>query len=220
MTKQIRTMDNARKGNKDTADAYRELGVLITEGPNKALRDSETVFWEIIDALGRVKNETERDALAMTLLGRSAKDLNPLIEAGSDKMKEYAKQAHDTGYVLDDLQREKLNKLDDKMVEFGLTTQHAKDVLAVEFAPALTNFMDKGVDVFEKLGEFAVQSGLVDILASILDIVSAVSPAFETILGIVGPAIGNVLKPLALALAVVADALNVIVSLIALMIEA
>ena len=52
------------------------------------LRDSEEVYWEIIEALGKVENETERDALAMALLGKSATDLNPLIEAGSEKMEE------------------------------------------------------------------------------------------------------------------------------------
>ena len=38
---------------------------------------------KVIDALGKVTNETERDALAMQILGKSAQELNPLIEAGS-----------------------------------------------------------------------------------------------------------------------------------------
>ena len=39
----------------------------------------DEVYWEVIQALGNVANETERDALAMTILGKSAQSLNPLI---------------------------------------------------------------------------------------------------------------------------------------------
>jgi hypothetical protein len=39
-----------------------------------------------------MENETERDALAMTILGKSAQELNPLIEAGADKMEELGKK--------------------------------------------------------------------------------------------------------------------------------
>ncbi len=44
----------------------------------------------------------------MTILGKSAQELNPLIEAGADKMEELGKQAHDAGYVVSD---EMLNAL-------------------------------------------------------------------------------------------------------------
>ena len=36
---------------------------------NGKLRDSETVYWELIDALGNVEDETERDALAIVYGG-------------------------------------------------------------------------------------------------------------------------------------------------------
>ncbi len=35
------------------------------------LRDGETVYWEAIDAHGQISNETERDALAMAVFGKS-----------------------------------------------------------------------------------------------------------------------------------------------------
>lgn len=219
MSKMIRTMNSARNGTKETEDAYRQLGVQITEGPNKALRDSETVFFEAIDALGRVANETERDALAMILFGRSAKDLNPLIEAGSEKMKEFAQEAHDTGYVLSDEMLKKLTDVDDQMQRFKNSTEAAKNMVAVQFAPSLTRFMEVGQDVFQALSEAAEKSGLLDVFASVLEIISALAPAAETTADILGDVLGGVLKPLALGLAVVADALNIIVSLLALVIE-
>ena len=82
-------------------DGFDTLGVAVRDA-NGELRDSEAVFFEAIDALGKIENETERDALAMDLFGKSARELNPLIEAGSAKIKELAQEAHDVGYVLEE----------------------------------------------------------------------------------------------------------------------
>ena len=49
---------------------------------------------------GKMENETERDALAMQILGKSAQELNPLIEAGSARMQELGEQAEAAGYVM------------------------------------------------------------------------------------------------------------------------
>ena len=66
---------------KATADAYKALGISVTDAHGN-LRDGETVYWQAIDALGKMQNETERDALAMQIFGKSARELNPLIEQG------------------------------------------------------------------------------------------------------------------------------------------
>lgn len=71
MAKQIKSMKSATDGSKTMVAAYDALGVSVTDA-NGNLRDSDTVYWELIDALGAVENETERDALAMTILGKSA----------------------------------------------------------------------------------------------------------------------------------------------------
>ena len=62
MAKQIKSMKSAADGSKTMVAAYDQLGVSVTDA-NGNLRDSDTVYWEIIDALGKVENETERDAL-------------------------------------------------------------------------------------------------------------------------------------------------------------
>ena len=69
MARNIRSMNSAREGTGAASQAYKALGISITDA-NGNLRDSETVYWETIDALGNVANETERDALAMQLFGK------------------------------------------------------------------------------------------------------------------------------------------------------
>ena len=92
MAKNIKSMDSARKGSAAYADAYKKLGVSVTDA-NGELRNSNDVYWDCIDALGSIQNETERDALAMQLFGKSAQELNSVIEAGSEAFKELGDEA-------------------------------------------------------------------------------------------------------------------------------
>ena len=93
MAKNVKSMSNAAQGSAKYADAYKQLGVSVTNADG-SLRNSEDVYWEVIDALGKVSNETERDALAMQLFGKSAQDLNPLIAQGSAGIAALTDEAH------------------------------------------------------------------------------------------------------------------------------
>lgn len=141
MTKMIRTMSDAQKGTGDAADAYRKLHINIKDS-NGQLKDSEQVFYETIDALGKVRNETERDALAMEIFGRSARDLNPLIEAGSKSLKELGVEAQKMGYVMDGDALNSLGQLDDAMNKFKNQTDAFKNSIAMIMLPVLTSLFE------------------------------------------------------------------------------
>lgn len=188
MTKMIRSMNEARNGSANAEEAFKKLHVRFKEG-NGALRDADTVFYEIIDALGKMRNETDRDAIAMQIFGRSARDLNPLIEQGSDALKEYAQQAHETGYVIDNNTLQKFGALDDLMQKFTNTTKTLKNSLSVALLPALTGFMEviSGIppEVLQTL------TGLVLVIATVVSMAKAfkeVSTVIVTFTGGLGSA--------------------------------
>lgn len=97
--KLTKNMDAARNGTGQAGDAFKALGINVTDS-NGNLRDAREVMFEAFDALGKVGNETERDALAMKIFGRSAQELNPLIDAGSATLADLAQQARDSGAVM------------------------------------------------------------------------------------------------------------------------
>lgn len=66
MAKQIKSMKAVQDGTKLSVEAYDKLGVSVMNAGG-SLRDSDTVYWEVIDALGKIENETERDALAIKI---------------------------------------------------------------------------------------------------------------------------------------------------------
>ena len=150
MAKNVRSMSSAQAGTGKMADAYKALGVSVTDS-NGNLRDSETVYWEAIDALGSVSNETERDALAMQLFGKSAQELNPLIEQGSAGIAALTGEAERMGAVMGTESLEALGKFDDSVQRLKSGGAAAKNVLGMVLLPQLQVFADSGVSL---LGTF------------------------------------------------------------------
>ena len=173
MKKNLSSMTKAQGGSKDMTAAYQKLGVAVTDSDGK-LRNSETVYWELINALGQVDDETERDALAMQVLGKSATDLNPLIEAGADKMGELADEAHAAGYVMSEDTLEAFGNFDDQLQRLDKGTTAAKNALGTILLPMLSDLAGEGVDL---LGEFT--NGILDAngdISKMDDVISKVLP--------------------------------------------
>jgi len=156
MAKQIKSMKAVQDGTKLSVEAYEKLGVQVTN-TDGSLRDSDTVYWEVIDALGKVENETERNALAMQILGKSAQELNPLIEAGAERMTELGEQAHAAGYVVSDEMLKAYGALDDQLQYLNVGATAAKNALGTVLLPVLTDLATEGNAL---LGEFT--NGILD----------------------------------------------------------
>ena len=216
-TKMIRSMDAARRGSKEQAEAFDKLGISV-QNADGTLRDAQDVFGDAIDALGAISNETERDAIAMTIFGRSARDLNPLIKAGSDGLRELTQEAHDVGYVMGEEALDALGAVDDQLQRMNRSGEALKNQIAVGMAPAVENLMKKGTDLFVRLQEAAEGSGILEVFGALLDVVSALEPLFDVLLGTAEDGV-PVLQTLALALGVLADTLTIVANTIAIVIE-
>lgn len=129
-------MNSAAKGSSSAQAAFQKLGVQWANNDG-TLRNSQDVFADILEALGTIENETERDAMAMDLFGKSAQDLNPMILAGKDTLAEYAKQAHDTGYVMDEEMLNKNLAVSDSYELMQNSITALKNTIGTEFAPVL-----------------------------------------------------------------------------------
>ena len=164
MAKLTKSMASAKGGTGKTAEAFKKLGVRIYTATGE-LRDNQDVFNDVIDALGGIQNETERDAAAMDLFGKSAQDLNPLILAGSDNLEKYAQEAHDVGYVMDTDMIKKNVEASDAMARMSKAVEGAKNEIGTALAPVikdaaegLTGFLQKcreNKDAIETFGKVA-----------------------------------------------------------------
>lgn len=203
------TMQEAATGTGDAYEAYNKLGVEITDVDGK-LRSAEDVFYDTIDALGEMKNKTERDALAMDLMSESAQELNPLIEIGSDGLKQYAQEAHSMGYVLDNEALTALTEVDDAYQRLQKSQEGAKNQLSAEFAPYLTEFYEKITKLIKDGGQALKDSGIVDSFGMLLETVGDIIAPTDQLSSDTVPKLTEALRPLAEIMAGIADTIDFI----------
>lgn len=205
LTKLTNNMQDTMNGTGNAKASFEALGVSVTNADG-SMRSANDVFYETIDALGKVKNETERDAMSMDIFGRSAQDLNPLIIQGSKTLKAYADEAHNMGYVLDDEALSALGAVDDAYQRLQKTQEGVKNQLAVEFAPYLEEFYGDATQGVKDLGKAIKDSGIVDAFGMLLETVGDILNPMSDLSNNRVPALTKALQPLAKVMALMADA--------------
>ena len=219
MTKLKRSQDSARDGNKELLETFALLGVQI-QNTDGTLRNTEDVFYDVIDALGKIDSAADRDVMAMQIFGKSAEELNPLILAGSGALKEYAAEAENVNYILSEESLEALAAVDDAYQRMQKTQESIKQQMAVEMAPAVEDLYTAWTDFMLKAGEALIDSGIIDGLAEILKAVAGLLDPISEINNVLIPGTDkslNTLRPtlsmIGGLLASIADAIDVIKSL-------
>ena len=216
MTKITQAMGDAASGSESAQEKFAALGVSIYDETDGSLRSAEEVFYDVVDALGQMQAGAERDAVAMELMGKSAQELNPLINAGSDALRKYGEEAMATGYILDEEQIQKLGEVDDAYQRLQLTIEANRRQLAADFAPAAKAAMELFADVVQKAGEMLERSGLIENLATLLKAIADIGKSLTSLMdGIpswMNPLqqLSNAFKGLAIVVATVADAVQAI----------
>ena len=217
-TKLEKTMLSASKGTGASAEAFEKLGIDVTNADG-SLRKGDDVWQETIKALGQMENETERDALAMQLMGKSAAELNPLIEDGGKTYTELANTLQK--YNLDFIDQETLdqaNAFNDSLDTIKAVGMVAFQQLGTQLAAYLAPALEKVVDVVGRLAAWfsnlsprtqAIIAGVaafVAVLAPLLIGLGKVSFAISSILSLaatVGPAIGGIVAALGPAIVII-----------------
>lgn len=215
LTKLTNNMQNAMNGTGDAKKAFEQLGIAVTDSEGN-MRTANDVFYETIDALGKVGNATERDALSMDIFGRSAQDLNPLIIQGSDTLREYADEAHNVGFVLDNEALSALGAVDDGFQRLQTTQDAVKNNMAAEFAPYLTSALEDIRALIEKVGKALIDSGAVEAFGSILESSVSLLEPLGALVTTILPALSLALKPIVEAVALLADTMDVLVGMLTL----
>lgn len=214
-TKLIKAMQSAVDGTETQLDAFRQLGVAYSDTSGE-LRDTQEVFWDVVEALGQVENATQADSLAMELLGKSARDLNPLIKSGKENFEAYTQEARDMGLVLADEALNALDRVDEAMLRFDKTVTSAKNSLAAQFAPALEESTEKATDFIERVGDTFEETGVTESFGELLESASELLDPLASLIELLGPGAATAMKGTALTFALIADTLDAIVGVLTL----
>ncbi len=193
-----KNMLGAMDGTNEQAQYFEQLGISITNSDG-SLRDANDVFDETIAALGKMENETERDAIAMAIFGKSANELNPLIEDGGET---YAKVADIMSkHGLEPVSQEELDKanaFNDQIDTIKLVFTQAMQIIGTKIAGYLLPLMEKVTEVAGNIaGKIAgLSGGKLAKLGGLSAALTALSPAL-IVAGKLIAATGGKMKQLA-----------------------
>jgi hypothetical protein len=197
-------MRDARDGSEDMQNAFERLGVSVTER-NGELRSAGDVFYEVIDALGGIKNATERDAVAMQIFGEEAQKLNPLIYAGQEALQQYAEEANNLGYVMDTETVDKFSELQTEMEKLSKQSEALKNSFAVALLPILTQlFQAISAIPTPVLQTLVVLAGVVATIVSVVKVIKELNDTAKSVKNFFSAFDTSALKTTAIVLGVVA----------------
>ena len=183
---------NLASTSSEVTAAFSRLGVSVTDA-NGNMRDSTEVFYEVIEGLSQITNETERDQVAMELFGRSADQLAGIIDDGGKALKDYGKEAKDMGFVLSQQTLNGLNKVNDRI---DTLKAQAQSIIALNGAKVVEAFLPLIEDLANGAGTLAekiaaLDEGTLKTIATVAAVIASISPV-AGILSNIGGAISGV----------------------------
>jgi len=180
----------ARKLKKAVAsdsDELKKLGVQTTNADG-SFRDINDIFYDTLEALGNIDNETERDAAAMAIFGKSADELAGIVDDGGQALKALGEEAQAAGLIMSEDTVNSLNDVNDKIDR--LKAQGAAQLAraGAKALEALTPVLEKVLgfisNILEKIGELTPEQ--IKTITTILAVVAAISPLASLIAKISG----------------------------------
>lgn len=176
---------NMSSSSSSVVDAFKALGVSVRDS-NGNLRNSTTVYWEVIEALSNVTNETERDTIAMQLLGKNADSLAGIIDDGGEAFNRLGAEAKASGLIMNQATVKNLANVSDQIellksrIKATLAQGGAK---AVEAAIPLIETASEVIgNILEKLSE--LDASQIKTIATLGLVAASVSPILKLVSGI------------------------------------
>lgn len=191
-----KNMLGALDGTNEQAQYFEQLGINI-QNTDGSLRNASDVFDDTIEALGKMENETERDAIAMALMGKSANELNPLIEDGGETYKKVADIMATNGLdIVNQETLDKANQFKDALDTIKLTGMATLSTVGTQLAGYLAPAMEKIAEVLGRvfgwisqldpqvLAIIGIVAGVVAILAPLLITIGKIATGISAIMGL------------------------------------
>lgn len=203
------------KGKVDPANKSLEALGVSTTNADGSLRDVTDVFYDAIEALSKIENETERDQAAMDLFGKSADSLAGIIDDGGASLKALGDEASNLGLILDQDTLDSLNATNDTIDTMKAQIAATMEVIGSKVVPVVAPLLEKAgelvANVAQKLAEMNPET--METILTVVGIAAALAPVIIlggqliTGLGAIVTAIGTVVGvlggPLTIAIAAI-----------------
>ena len=218
LSKLTKAMGDAQNGSASMQKAFSDLGVEITNADG-SLRSSYDVWLDTMDALSGMTNETERDAAAMDLLGKSATNLSTIYREGTDALREYTAEAENS-YIMSDEQLAALGRVDDAVQHLTLTQEANKNMIASQWAPTAEAALKSVDELLQAAGRALEKSGIIKGFGELIQLATWLIEPITNLLNIAGSSDSSLgvlydgIHGITQAMALLADATNFTIGLL------
>ena len=203
------------KGKIDPANkSLASLGIVVNNADG-SLRSTYDVFGDVVVALSKIQNETERDQVAMDLFGKSADSLAGIIDDGGAALAAYGQEAENLGLILDQDTLDSLNETNDTIDTMKAQISATMGVIGAQVVPVLAPLLEKAgelvANIAQKLSEMNPETmetiltitGIIAALAPVIIIGGKLISGLGTIISVIGTVVGVLGGPLTIAIAAV-----------------
>lgn len=195
----------------DSNKTFESLGISVRDADGN-LRSATEVFYDSVQALSQISNETERDQVAMELFGKSADSLAGIIDDGGEALKEYGDEAERLGLILDQETLDSLNATNDSLDKLKAQFKGEALKLGAKIAEAAAPLVEKLAEGMEKLSAWLdkLTPQQMEMAMKIAAIVAVAAPLLiivgQIVSGIGGliSAFGMLLSPAGAVIAIIA----------------
>lgn len=226
------TLDVA-KGGKQSAATLKLLGINAKEF---LAATPEAKLMLVADSLAKIHDPLIRNALAMKVLGKGAKDLMPMLAEGSKGLMKLFAEGRDNGAILSQDEITKAAELDDAWDRLKATGQGLINVVAIPLADALAtvlNWATKGVaavSAFLKANQvlvvvgaivvgtvFAIGGALIGlagaawVVATAIGAITTIMANWAAIMAVGGAVLAFILNPITLLVAGIVGLIAILV---------
>lgn len=181
---------------KSAIESYEKLGISVRD-TNGEYKDSESLLFEVITALQKVENETERSMIANDVLGKSYADLGSIINDASVDIYAINDAVKENGTILSEDELNALNEVNDNVDKLKQTLSSTGASIASDFAPVIVSITNKLVTLANNVKDFLgnLTGGQKEALVVLIGVVAGIAPilmTLGTVLTFVGTVLANV----------------------------
>lgn len=210
---------NMTSTSSETQEAWSKLGVTLKDDVTGEFRNIDDVFYDTIQGLSTINNETERDIVAMQLFGKSADELAGIIDDGGESLRKLGEEAKNKGLIISQEDLDSANQMNDaidklKAEATGTFAELGTEVaeMLLPYIPEIEAALSKALEIIREMDPEKLQmvvkilavvaaiSPLLSIISSLTGTISALSPIISVLAG----SLGAISAPVLIAVAAIA----------------
>lgn len=158
-------------------EGFNNLGIATRDASGELL-GTEEIFWNSVNALSAMENETARDIAAQELFGKGAAELAGILDDGGAAFRALGDDAKKAGLIMSQDTLDGLNEVNDQIDTLKAKSQATLSVAGGKALEAMAPVIDRVVEKVSALLEWIgrLDSGQISFLMTILAVVAAISP--------------------------------------------